>query len=62
MDFEHFVCISVNPKEAIERPLALNAFEAMKKYVDKARVVAIGEIEYNLINDLEEELFINKWI
>ncbi len=59
---EHFVCISVNPKEAIERPLALNAFEAMKKYVDRARVVAIGEIEYNLINDLEEELFINKWI
>ena len=36
--------------------------KCMKKYVDRARVVAIGEIEYNLINDLEEELFINKWI
>jgi uncharacterized protein len=26
---EHFVCISVNPKEAIERPLALDAVDAM---------------------------------
>ena len=57
---EHFVCISVNPKEAIERPLALNAFEAMKKYINRERVVAIGEIGYNLINDLEEELFIKQ--
>ncbi|MGI9012226.1 MAG: TatD family hydrolase [Nitrososphaeraceae archaeon] len=57
---EHFICISVNPKEAIERPLALNAFEAMKKYIDRERVVAIGEIGFNLINDLEEELFIKQ--
>lgn len=57
---EHFICISVNPKEAIERPLALNAFEAMKKYVDRARVVAIGEIGYNLINNLEKELLIKQ--
>ena len=32
----------------------------MKIYVHRARVVAIGEIEYNLINDLEEELFIKQ--
>jgi uncharacterized protein len=28
---EHFVCISVNPKEAIERPLALDAVDGMVK-------------------------------
>jgi predicted metal-dependent TIM-barrel fold hydrolase len=56
---QHFVCISVNPKEAAERPLALEALDAMvgKGYLDRERVVAIGEIGYNLINDLEEEIF-----
>jgi len=57
---EHFVCISVNPKESTERPLALDAMEAMKKYLDRERVVAIGEIGYNLINDLEEEVMVKQ--
>ena len=57
---EHFVCISVNPKEAMERPLALDAVEAMKKYLDRERVVAVGELGYNLINDLEEEVFVKQ--
>jgi predicted metal-dependent TIM-barrel fold hydrolase len=55
---EHFVCISVNPKEANQRPLAIDALEAMKKYLD--RVVAIGEIGYDLITDLEEEIFVKQ--
>jgi predicted metal-dependent TIM-barrel fold hydrolase len=56
---EHFVCVSVNPKEAAERPLALDALHTMVSngYLDRERVVAIGEIGYNLINDLEEEIF-----
>ena len=56
---EQFVCISVNPKEAAERPLALDALQTMVSngYLDRERVVAIGEIGYNLINDLEEEIF-----
>src|SRR5215211_4075260 len=57
---EHFVCISVNPKEANQRPLAIDAIESMKKYLDRERVVALGEIGYDLINDLEEELFIKQ--
>jgi uncharacterized protein len=57
---EHFVCISVNPKEATERPLAIDAIEVMKKYLDRERVVAVGEIGYNLITDLEEEVFIRQ--
>lgn len=54
---DQYVCLSVNPKESTERPLALDALKAMSKYLDRQRVVAIGEIGYNLINDLEEELF-----
>jgi predicted metal-dependent TIM-barrel fold hydrolase len=57
---DQFVCISVNPKEATERPLALDALKAMNKYLDRERVVAIGEIGYNIINGLEEEVFIKQ--
>lgn len=57
---EHFVCISANPKEASERPLALDAIEAMMKYLDRERVVGVGELGYNLINDLEEEAFLKQ--
>lgn len=57
---EHFVCISVNPKEAAVRPLALDAIEAMKTFLDRERVVAVGELGYNLINDLEEEVFVKQ--
>ena len=54
---EHFVCISVNPKEAMQRPLASDALEEMKKFLNRERVVGIGEIGYNLINEFEEEIF-----
>jgi len=58
---EHFVCISVNPKESIVRPLALEATKIMEKeFLDRERVVAIGEIGYNLINELEEEIFVKQ--
>ena len=57
---EHFVCISVNPKEASARPMAIDALESMKKYLERERVIAVGEIGYNFINDLEEEVFIKQ--
>lgn len=59
---EHYVCISVNPKEAAERPLAIDAVEAMVKkgYLERDRVVAVGEIGYDQINELEEEIFIKQ--
>ena len=57
---EQFVCISVNPKEATERPLSLDALKAMNSTLDRERVVAIGEIGYNTINELEEEVFVKQ--
>ncbi len=54
---DHYVCLSVNPKESTVRPLALDALEAMSTYIDRERVVAIGDIGYNVINELEDELF-----
>jgi predicted metal-dependent TIM-barrel fold hydrolase len=59
---DHYVCISVNPKEAAERPLAIDAVEVMVKkgYLERDRVVAVGEIGYDQINELEEEIFIKQ--
>jgi len=59
---DHFTCISVNPKESTERPLAIEALNAMttRDYFKRDRVVAIGEIGFNLINDLEEEIFVKQ--
>ena len=59
---EHFTCISVNPKESVERPLAVDAYNAMieGKFLKRERVVALGEIGYNLINVLEEEIFVKQ--
>lgn len=59
---DHYTCISVNPKESVERPLALDALDMMmnKQFLQRERVVALGEIGYNLINDLEEEVFIKQ--
>ena len=50
------------PKEANARPLGLDAIDVMTKkgYLDRERVVAVGEIGYNLINELEEEVFIKQ--
>src|SRR3712207_1308019 len=43
---EHFVCVSVNPKESFLRPLALEALDVMRQkgFINRERVVAIGEI------------------
>lgn len=59
---EHFTCISVNPKESVERPLALDALNEMivRNFLKRERVVALGEIGYNEINDLEEEVFVKQ--
>jgi len=50
---DHYTCISVNPKESVERPLALDALDMMtnKQFLQRERVVALGEIGYNLIED-----------
>jgi len=58
---EQFVCISVNPKESTLRPLAIDALKIMERdFLQRERVVAVGEIGYNSINDLEKEIFVKQ--
>ncbi len=54
---DHYSCISVNPKEAEDLPLALETLAGMGTYLDHPRCVCVGEIGFNLITPNEEEVF-----
>jgi len=53
----HFCAISVNPKEANNKELADGALSVIKKYLQKDGVVALGEIGFDMITNLEENVF-----
>ncbi len=54
---DHFSCISVNPKEAEDLPLALETLAGIEPYLDHPRCVAVGEIGFNRITPNEEQVF-----
>ena len=52
----HFVCLSMNPREANDRGLSKEVIAHMDEhYLDREGVVGIGEIGYDSITDAEEE-------
>jgi len=53
---QHYVMLSLNPKEA-RNDIAHQTVDAMEKFLDHKAVVGIGEIGFDLITDKEEELF-----
>ncbi len=52
----HFCMIAVNPKEANDRPMALEAISRMEEFLARPSVVGVGEIGYDRITDTEEEM------
>ena len=54
---DHYACVSVNPKEADNLPLAREVLDGMGPYLDHERCVAIGEIGFNRITPGEEQVF-----
>jgi predicted metal-dependent TIM-barrel fold hydrolase len=54
---EHVSTLSVNPREANNRPLAAGALELLPKYLSHERVVGIGEIGFDDITEAETEVF-----
>lgn len=54
---EYFTCIGLNPKEANNMPLANEIVDSIEEYLQRERVVAVGEIGFDLITDAEEEIF-----
>ena len=54
---DHWSCISVNPKEADDLPLALETLAGIEPYLDHPRCVCVGEIGFNRITPNEERVF-----
>lgn len=52
----HYSCIGVNPKEANNIEIAKEVISKMGDYLDRDRVVAVGEIGLDKITDAEEEV------
>ncbi len=57
---DHWSCISVNPKEAEDLPLARETLAGMGPYLEHPRCVAVGEIGFNRITPNEEEVFLRQ--
>jgi uncharacterized protein len=54
---DHWSCISVNPKEADDLPLAMETLDGMGRWLDHPRCVCVGEIGFNRITPNEEKVF-----
>ena len=54
---DHYAAISVNPKEAENTKIAAEVIDGMGEYLKHPRCIAIGEIGFNNISDLEETVF-----
>jgi Predicted metal-dependent hydrolases with the TIM-barrel fold len=54
---DYFTCIGHNAKEANNLTLANEVVDNLEPYLQRDRVVAVGEIGFDLITDAEEEIF-----
>jgi len=53
---EHYSCIGVNPKEANNIEIAKEVISKMGDFLDREKVVGVGEIGLDKITDAEEEV------
>lgn len=51
---ERYVSLAVNPRESNQRELADAVLKELPRYLDHPRVVAVGEIGFDSITELEE--------
>jgi hypothetical protein len=54
---DHYVTIAINPKEADDRELAESVIDRLPEYLERDRVVGVGEVGFNLQTDDEEWAF-----
>lgn len=53
---KHFTCVGINPKEANDVGMAREVVAGMRAFLQRDRVVAIGEIGFDRITAAEEEI------
>lgn len=54
---DHYCCVSLNPREANNRELSEEVLRELPRFLDHPRVVALGEIGFDLISEAEEFYF-----
>lgn len=54
---QHVCTLSVNPREANDKPLALAALEILPPLLARDRVLGVGEIGFDDITDAETDIF-----
>ena len=54
---DYFTCIGHNAKEANNLSLSNEVVDCLEPYLQRERVVAVGEIGFDLITDAEEHIF-----
>jgi len=55
-----YVTLAMNPKEANNRELAEAVVKELPRFLDRERVLAVGEIGFDAINPVEEEFFVRQ--
>jgi predicted metal-dependent TIM-barrel fold hydrolase len=53
----HHCTIALNPKEANDRGLARDVLQVLPRWLEKDRVVAVGEVGYDSMTPAEDEAF-----
>lgn len=54
---DHYITVSINPKEAVDREMSEAVIDRLPEYLERDRVVGVGEIGFNLQTDEEEWAF-----
>lgn len=57
---DHYAAVSLNPKEAEDKALAMDVIDGMEPYLKHTRCVALGEIGFNAITLNEELAFVRQ--
>ncbi len=57
---KQFVTLAMNPKEANDRALAEAVIAELPRYLEHPRVVGVGEIGFDAINEVEEEYMVKQ--
>lgn len=57
---KQYVALAMNPKEANDREMAAAVVKELPRYLERERVVSVGEIGFDAINSVEEESFIEQ--
>lgn len=57
---KQYVALAMNPKESNNRELAEAVVKELPRFLDRERVVSVGEIGFDAINDVEEDYFVRQ--